>query len=453
MRVFYRIILIIWHTLAVIGLVSLCLGIFGVTWFMSTYNLSPNQLVTKFVNKLLISLPEGQKDFRPKSLSNIPKSKYKRLPLSEQAISKRFSSAESGSRRIIHVGSGEKYKLPSDAARIAEDFDIIEIDAQEYFRDVAIWRRNNLTIRGVRGRPHLNAGGANAQGKAIWVTKGNNITIENIEFSNAKVRDRNGAGIRAEGGDLIIRNCVFHDNENGLLSGGINKDRTISVEYSEFAYNGHGAGQSHGIYINSARRFIFKYNYVHHSNMGHHIKSRAVENFIFQNRLMDEKDGNSSYAIDIPNGGLAVIIGNAIQQGENADNFSIIHYSVATKDPGNGLYVVNNTVLNDRHDGIFVRNRSPIDARIINNLVVGRLKFVDGPFEGSNNIKGDRSFFINADEYNFRLRSHAKAIDAGIDPGSINDIPLNPPAEYVHPTSRRDRPEIGKLDVGAFEFD
>ncbi|OGP65481.1 MAG: hypothetical protein A2169_13450, partial [Deltaproteobacteria bacterium RBG_13_47_9] len=275
-----------------------------------------------------------------------------------------------------------KTELPSQAARIARAGDIIEIDAREYFGDVAVWRANNLIIRGVGGRPHLNAGGSSAEGKAIWVTKGNNITIENIEFSDAKVRDKNGAGIRSEGSDLTIRNCLFHNNEEGIL-GGSNRESTITVEYSEFAYNGYGDGQSHGIYVGSIKRFVFQYNYVHHSKIGHHVKSMAQENFILYNRLMDEEDGNSSYAIDIPDGGLAIIIGNIIHQGKLAENFSLIHYHSKTEKPGIGLYVVNNTALNSRHDGVFVNNRSPMQAQIINNLVVGKLKLVEGPFKGA----------------------------------------------------------------------
>ena len=51
-----------------------------------------------------------------------------------------------------------------------------------------------VTLRGVGGRPHLKALGNSAGGKAIWVIVGDNAVVENIEFSGAKVRGRNGAG-------------------------------------------------------------------------------------------------------------------------------------------------------------------------------------------------------------------------------------------------------------------
>ena len=69
----------------------------------------------------------------------------------------------------IRVGPTRKYKLPSQAARIAKDGDIVEIDAGLYKGDVALWRQDNLIIRGVGGRAHIDSQGKSSGGKAIWV--------------------------------------------------------------------------------------------------------------------------------------------------------------------------------------------------------------------------------------------------------------------------------------------
>ena len=61
-----------------------------------------------------------------------------------------------------------------------------------------------------------------------------NIVIDNIELSGCRVLDKNGAGIRQEGSNLTIRNCYFHDNENGILSGK-NPASEILIEKAEFA--------------------------------------------------------------------------------------------------------------------------------------------------------------------------------------------------------------------------
>ena len=118
----------------------------------------------------------------------------------------------------LEVGPGRALTRPSQAAAIAQDGDVVAIDAGTYTGDVATWRANGLTLRGVGGRAHLVANGQSAQGKAIWVIQGNNTTVEAIEFSGAAVRDRNGAGIRQEGAGLTVRDCSFHDNENGILT-------------------------------------------------------------------------------------------------------------------------------------------------------------------------------------------------------------------------------------------
>ena len=86
-------------------------------------------------------------------------------------------------------------------------------------------------------------------GKAIIITNGN-ITINNFSFSGARVINRNGAGIRYEHGNLVLNNCYFHNNENGLLSA---PDTTgsITITRSEFAFNGSGDGQTHNLYVGS----------------------------------------------------------------------------------------------------------------------------------------------------------------------------------------------------------
>ena len=179
---------------------------------------------------------------------------------------------------------------------------------------MAVWTQSNLTIRGVGGRPHLDAAGAVAEGKGIWVIKGHHTTIENIEFSGAAVEDGNGAAIRQEGRGLTVRHCYFHHSQEGILTGA-DPDSEILIEYSEFSHHGFHDGKSHNMYIGAVKKFTIRFSYVHHAQVGHNVKSRARETLVLYNRIMDEADGNSSYAVDIPNGGRAYLIGNLIQHG------------------------------------------------------------------------------------------------------------------------------------------
>lgn len=353
----------------------------------------------------------------------------------------------------LQVGWGKKYLFPSVAAKFAQDGDTVEIDAGDYPKDAATWKQNNLTIRAVGGKAHLKADGAHAEGKGIWVIRGNNVTIENIEFSGAKVHDNNGAGIRVEGAGFTIRNCYFHDNQNGILTGA-NKTSDILIENSEFSHNGAGDGKTHNMYIGAVRSFTLKYSYSHHAQVGHNVKSRARTNYILYNRIMDEEDGNSSYDIDIPNGGIAYVIGNLIQQGPKTENSGMISFGAeGLKSSPNEFYLINNTLVNDRPQGgvfVFVKpGTGPV--RTVNNLFIGkgRIEAADG--EASHNIMGNKDELISPLTYDYQLKPDAKAVNAGVEPGSVQGFSLQPTDQYVHKASSEPRPKSGRIDVGAYE--
>jgi hypothetical protein len=353
---------------------------------------------------------------------------------------------------VYRVGPGRSLRLPSQAAAAVRDGDVVEIDAGTYSGDVTVWQRDRLTLRGVGGRAHLIANGQAADGKAIWVIKGRHTTVENIEFSGAQVDDQNGAGIRAEGADLIVRNCYFHDNQDGLLGGA----GDVFVEHSEFSANGADDGNAHNLYIsNRVTRFTLRYSYSHGAKVGHNLKSRAHENFIQYNRIMDEAEGTSSYALDFPNGGRAYVIGNLIHKGAHAENRVLVRYGAEGfigKD--NELYLVNNTFVNDRPNGLFVRVADGTRRTFaVNNLFIGSGQRFEGAVEESHNVSASETALMDRARYDYRLRPGSAAIDAGIDPGRVNGVALIASREYRHPLQGAPRPSIGAPDVGAYEFD
>ncbi|HEY1288905.1 MAG TPA: right-handed parallel beta-helix repeat-containing protein [Burkholderiales bacterium] len=352
------------------------------------------------------------------------------------------------------VGPQHALKTPSEAAKVAHDGDVVEIEPALYAGDAAIWTQNRLTIRGRGGRAHLRADGAHAQGKAIWVIKGSGYTIERLEFSGAKVPDRNGAGIRLEGPGLTVRNSFFHDNENGIL-GGSDLESDVVIEHSEFARNGFGDGHSHNIYIGTARSFTLRYSYSHHAVVGHNVKSRAVKNFILYNRIADEKDGRASLAIDLPDGGLSFVMGNLIQQGPDNDNRTIVGYGIeGYKNILNELYFVSNTVVNDDpKGGVFVYVRPGADAvRLINNLFAGPGELLAGKGESRGNLRTSKTDFTDPDKLDYRLKAGAAGVGKGVDAGSAYGFSLRPAAEYRHPLGARARPTAGPLDLGAHQL-
>lgn len=368
------------------------------------------------------------------------------------------------------VGPTRTYKTPSAAIAAAVAGDIIEIDAGVYLNDFAYIGKNNLTLRGVGGRAHLKHDGVTPipNGKGIWVAAGSNITVENMEFSGAKVDSNNGTGIRIEGPNLVVRNSYFHDNQVGILGGVGN----VTIEYSEFDKNG-TTPYGHNVYIivpdpANPPRLTFRFNYTHRALGGHNLKSRAPWNYIAYNRITDEADGTNSYSIDLPRGGQAMIIGNLLQQSQNAANVgnSVLAAFCSETPEANEtpfttqeVHFVNNTFVNDASLGTFARvdascspgGRAPTE-RWINNVFVGTADVRPGATAANGNVVNPNPGLVNRAGFDYRLAANSPAINKGVAPGAASDgTSLTPTFHYLHPLGSEARPVNGALDAGAYE--
>ncbi|MDH3451479.1 MAG: hypothetical protein OEN20_03595 [Gammaproteobacteria bacterium] len=363
---------------------------------------------------------------------------------------------------VLRVGPGRLFETPTQAQAVVSEGDVIEIDAGVYDDDITQWRTDDITLRGVGGYAHMRAtrlipfdNTDAGNGKGIWVTLGNNITIENIEFSGARVADLNGAGIRAEGNNLSVCNAYFHDNENGILGAA---NGTMEIEYSEFRNNGRcggGAGCAHNLYIVDGDTLMFRHNYSHHANIGHNLKTRATKSYILYNRIMDETDGTASYAIDIPDGGLAYVIGNLLQQGPNTDNSgALVTFGVESLpgDRTHALYMINNTLVNDFPGGGFVNGEGGAQTlAIVNNIFAGGGGVPSGPGV-MNNLISNSPGLVDIAGFDYRLTENSPARDAGIDPGIGMGFDLMPVYQYVHAHTVENRPLDATPDIGAYEY-
>lgn len=278
-----------------------------------------------------------------------------------------------GAGRTLRVGPSAEYATPSAAAAAAREGDTIEIASGEYRGDVAVWTANRLRIVGADPRPHVRAEGRDAQGKGIWVIKGDDINIENIEMSGARVRDRNGAAIRAEGANLTLRKCYLHDNENGLLTSA-NPTSEILIEQCEFARNGGGDGSTHNLYVGAVARLTVRQSYSHHAIAGHNLKSRAAVTVITDSRFADEADGSASYEVEFPNGGQVTLGFNILQKGTNAENQTLVSYGAeGLALGGNHQFVARgNTFISQRGGSRFLYLAPDIkSASVIGNIFAG----------------------------------------------------------------------------------
>ena len=293
-----------------------------------------------------------------------------------------LATAGTAGAATLSVGPGKTYVSPCAAIAAAKDGDTIEIVGDwTYSGDVCAVAHSNLTIRGVQGRPTIDAAGRNHGGKGTWVVTGNNITVENVEMLGSKVPDGNGAALRLEGTNFTLRNAFIHDNENGILSG-LNRASNVVIEHCEFGHNGSGTGQTHNLYIGNAKSLTFRYNYSHDTNIGHDLKSRAMFNMIAYNRFSSTPpgkpgstaSGKPSYEIDLPSAGTAYLIGNVIEQPAINDNPNIVAFGEeGATNPSQDLYVINNTFLNDFSSGtfLFISGKVSTPALIQNNVFGG----------------------------------------------------------------------------------
>lgn len=340
--------------------------------------------------------------------------------------------------QVIRVGPTKTIKTIAEAAIVARAGAIIEVDSGDYSADVAVWTQDRLTLRAIGGRVRLIAAGAAAEGKGIWVMRGGQMSVEGFDFVGARVPDRNGAGIRFEKGALRVRNCTFTDNENGILTSS-QADAELVIENSEFGGNGYGDGRSHNLYVGAIARLTVTGSYFHHAKVGHLLKSRAAESHIFYNRLTDGPGGRASYELEFTNGGVAYVVGNIIQQGPQTENPHLISFGAEGYTwPKNELYLINNTLVDNRPEGgVFLRVQpGTVTVKAVNNLLVGRGRLESaGDGEYRNNLTVGRDEFESAAQEDYRLKRGTSLLGKAVASGSANGVSLEPQAEYVHPQS------------------
>ncbi len=378
-------------------------------------------------------------------------------------------STQYASASTFIVGPLETYKKISEVTSLIDHGDTILVKMGIYTNDKQVTiAKNFITVLGEAGRPILRAGSiiANDQsnGKGIFVIKGNNVTIDNIAFHDATVVDHNGAGIRQEGCNLKVLRCLFLNNEMGILCGTIPNCKT-TIEYCEFLQNGSTAnpGYQHNVYINNIDTLIFRFNTsIDAIAEGHELKSRAKFNYIAYNNIANytTKDSRS---IDLPNGGISIILGNVIEQGPNSANNNILGYGLEglSNPTPHKLYIVNNTFVNRRGNGSHIHiPTATLDKFLVqNNIFVGGGSTINGiQDEYRANVLIEKiqdaiPFFVDFDAYNYNLLYDNATVDVGIPLNeSIGNYSLTPTFEFHHIDKIVPRNVDGKIDVGAFEY-
>jgi hypothetical protein len=286
--------------------------------------------------------------------------------------------SQAAQARTLDVGPDQAYHAPSEAIAAARRGDTVRISPGRYF-DCAIVTADNVTIEGTG--PNTVLTDKTCEGKALLVIKSNQVTVRNLVLQRARVVDGNGAGIRGEGGDLTIANCQFLDNENGVLVAD-NASAKVSVVDSSFVGNGKcGAACAHGIYVNRIALLHIERSQFRDTHAGHHIKSRAFRTEVVNNDIADGPAGDSSFLVDIPNGGAFLLESNRMEKGPHSSNPSVAVMigEEGVDRPTDELTIRNNRFVNDQNRSTdFIRNITATPAQLTDNVLVGQVRPLAG---------------------------------------------------------------------------
>jgi hypothetical protein len=166
--------------------------------------------------------------------------------------------------------------------------------------------------------------GVACEGKGALVLGGESARVEGITFQNIRVEDSNGAGIRLESGDLLVRESLFRDGENGILVANDNRG-TIRVDQSTFSQLGgcpENTGCSHSIYNSGTGTLIVTRSRFERGTGGHYVKSRGERIEVTDSSFDDSAGHATNYMIDLSNGATGTIARNTFVQGADKENYS-----------------------------------------------------------------------------------------------------------------------------------
>lgn len=271
---------------------------------------------------------------------------------------------------IYLVGPDEALNAPSQAARVVKSGDTVLIKPKPGgYYDCAIWRADDLTIEGIGDDVRLTD--MTCQGKAIFITVGNRIIIRNLTFARARVPDRNGAGIRAEGKDLRVEHSRFVNNESAILA--TNSARShITLKDSQFTGNG-GCGPnrcSDAIAVGHIAELSVSDCDISGTRGGDAIRSLAEQTMLISNHIEDGQGGTAAFLVELPSGGSLDMRQNVLERGlRQSGQKAVVRVMQGVGVSAVASLTLNaNTVRNDtRAPLVFVVNWTRTAARIQDN--------------------------------------------------------------------------------------
>jgi hypothetical protein len=249
--------------------------------------------------------------------------------------------------------------------------------------------QDDITITGV-GHVVFEKGAADNKG--FIVSKGDNLTVNNIECRYIRVRDGNGACVRLEGSNLTLNHVYFHQSQQGVLETS-RSEGLVTINDSRFERLGFN-GKAHGIYTNKASVAVKQSLFVAIKQQGHAMKVKGPKLTINQS-IVVSLSADDSRLLDMPNGGELHIKRSLLAQGPKSVNGQVIGYGLEgmTKQK-NSINLSENVMYLERLGANYMLT-TPKDIQLgsliqKNNIIIGN--------DNSSYKTADNTYFVDRSE-------------------------------------------------------
>ncbi len=356
-----------------------------------------------------------------------------------------------------------------------------------------------ITIRGVKvngNRPLLSGGTGNF---------GFNVTADNYIIEGFEINGKAKAGIGQYGDGIVIRDCVIHNCNMGILGYGTGTGNTL-VEYCELYQNGLGSS-SHQVYMatdeyaHPTAVFRMQYCYMHDGVGGNGVKSRSGRNEIYYNWIegsfyhgleligFDLADNDNvtestvredadvvGNVVIASNGFACARIGGDRSDAQTLGRYRFVNNTFIISSAGGSVVRIAETIETvEMHNNVVYSKGTPVNTRFLDEAgfwASGRqVKAINNwiqtgtdrlPAELTGTIFGTNPGFIDINASNFKLVTGSPLINVGANaPATIAAFPfpgpLYPPVYHapmhaIQVSPAEERPSVGAIDIGAYEF-
>jgi hypothetical protein len=217
--------------------------------------------------------------------------------------------------------TGEGYATLDDALSKNRGRDFTVLIAPGVYNECAVQQAGRVTFKAIQPGTAIFEGAC--EGKAALVLRAGGAVVDGLVFRGIRVPDGNGAGIRIEIGDLVVRNSMFLDSQEGIL-GATSDPVNITIDRSTFS----GLGQchetedcAHSIYLGNSGSVTITNSRFERGRGGHYVKLRVPRVRITDNSFDDTGGDRTNYMIDLPEGGTGEIARNTFVQGTHKENW------------------------------------------------------------------------------------------------------------------------------------